>query len=268
MCLNKRMRDGEKGQVALILVLVLTVVSAVALSALSGIVTNIRITGVDEESSQALRVAEAGVEQALRTLSSQSTTSFNGVTYNVGVQQEGINGFVSEQDVAEGDVVEVNLMSVSNRPTSIDIYWQNTGDSVDSPAGAIEITRYRWQATNNIQTVTTTFDPSGTRAASNGFTVPSGTPGSFQGVSFGNKTTVALDWRDRLVRIRVLYNQQKVGVGVNPSTASFAVNPYSRVTSTANTTSGVTRKVQAVRVQGSLPTMFDSALYSGGSLSK
>ena len=76
------MKHASSGQVALILVLILTVVSAVSLSTISGVVTNIRLTGVDQESSQALRVAEAGVEQALKTLS-PGGGSLGGVTYDV-----------------------------------------------------------------------------------------------------------------------------------------------------------------------------------------
>lgn len=265
MWLNKKMRQKQSGQIALILVLIMTVVSAVVLSAVSGVVTNLRVTGVDEESSEALRVAEAGVEEALRTLTAGSDT-VGGVTYNVALQSEGINGFVTEEDVIPGEVVELNLTNNTNRPSSIVVYWGDAADAAESPIGAIEVISYRRYSAVDIRAIHAAYDTDSSRAATTAFSVSTEGAGTYQNVSFMAKQTIAIDNRDQFIRIKPFYKQQKIGIALSPAGSQLAANPYQRVVSEAETAGGVTRKVEALKTEEALPFVFDMALYSGGSL--
>lgn len=57
----------EKGQVLLIVVLVMVVSLTIGLSVVSRSITNLRITSEQEQSQRAFSAAEAGIEQALKT---------------------------------------------------------------------------------------------------------------------------------------------------------------------------------------------------------
>ena len=69
---NGFMKNGvrdQQGQVALIVVLVLVVMGVIVLSVVSRSVSDLRLAGVEQSSSQALKAAEAGIEEALRNIS-------------------------------------------------------------------------------------------------------------------------------------------------------------------------------------------------------
>ncbi len=263
----KGMRRHCSGQVALLLILILTVVSAVVLSAVGGVITNLRVVDIDEESSQALRVAEAGIEEELKTLTGGGVQTLEGTTYTVSSQAEGINGFVTAEDIVPGEVVEVNIVDSTARPGEIEIYWGDANDQKELPVGAIEVIRYRKIDNGNYEAIHYAFDTDNARVAENGFSLSTRNAGTYQGFTFMGREVIGLTNRDYYVRVRVLYNQQRIAV--KPSAGrTFGVNPYRRIVSEAETAQGVVRKVEAIRTESTLPLVFDAALYSGGELVK
>src|SRR5690349_3201017 len=71
------MKNHERGQILLIVVLVMTVALTIGLSVATRTINNIR-TSTDEENSQrAFSAAEAGIEQALQNSTASSGTFAN-----------------------------------------------------------------------------------------------------------------------------------------------------------------------------------------------
>ena len=80
------------------------------------------VTEQSEQTSRAFQAAETGVEEALRSLvgTDGDKTLTGDITYNVTVQDGGQTGFVTEEPVKIGEVVEVDLQG--NTANMADVY--------------------------------------------------------------------------------------------------------------------------------------------------
>lgn len=269
---NELMKDDrrdEHGQVALIVVLVLVVMGVIVLSVVSRSVSDLRLAGVEQSSSQALKAAEAGIEEALRNISIGGSFegTVNEASFETQAESEGADGQVTNISIEPGEVVEINLTGSVSPPTSLDIYWADRAESNESPTGAVEVIKYQQFSDSDYRTAHYAFDPDATRRASNNFAAATVNPGSFMGVSFGARANVPIVAEDVIVRVRMLYNRGKIGVSPLPIGSLLPDQTY-RIVSTGSTTDGVVRKVEAVRTLPVLPVVFDAALYSGGQLSQ
>jgi|GEM_PF-2987599 Tfp pilus assembly protein PilX len=269
---NGFMKNGlrdQQGQVALIVVLVLVVMGVIVLSVVSRSVSDLRLAGVEQSSSQALKAAEAGIEEALRNINIGGSFegTVNEASFETEAQSEGADGQVTNVAIETGEVVEVNVTGSASPPTSLDIYWADRGESNESPTGAVEVIKYQQFSGSDYRTVHYAFDPDATRGASNNFDAATVNPGSFMGVSFGARANIPIVAEDVIVRVRMLYNRGKIGVSPLPVGSLLPDQTY-RIVSTGSTTDGVVRKVEAVRTLPVLPVVFDAALYSGGQLTQ
>ena len=75
--------EKQKGQVLLIVVLVMIVALTVGLSLISRSITNLRTSTEEAESQKALAAAEAGIEQALESGQDIQLASFKEYSINI-----------------------------------------------------------------------------------------------------------------------------------------------------------------------------------------
>jgi len=115
----------ESGQIALVLVLVMTVVGAAAISLAGRATIETRIQEINVDSSQATLAAESGLETALKnnptdavvTGSMDSNTSYRVEDSAVGAD------YVTVSNLKNVDMMEINL--VGGTGTGVDLYWES-----------------------------------------------------------------------------------------------------------------------------------------------
>lgn len=263
-------RRRERGQVALVVILVVIVITVVVLSVASRSVSEVRVTTTEEDAAGALRLAEAGVEEALRTLSSSEFSSSAGEgSFSVRSNYTGASGFVSAAPIVDGDVLEVVLGGGGSSPASLDIYWSDRDDPEQSGTAlsAIEVAVY-----NLMSGVTSVrhyaFDPDDNRRTNTTMmTAPESNPGVYEGVNYAAKANVPLNSWDTQLRIRVIYGRASLAVRPLPVGTVIATQQF-RVVASGTVADRTTRSVEVVRNNPMLPSMFDMTVYSGGVLSK
>ena len=145
--------EKQKGQVLLIVVLVMIVALTVGLSLISRSITNLRTSTEEAESQKALAAAEAGIEQALESGQDIQLASFESgdvsIQYSTDVEAvDGTEFLVNGGNtVAKDDGADVWLSEYSNDDTiftvgrtsgSLTIYWGEGTGACQS--AALEIT--------------------------------------------------------------------------------------------------------------------------------
>lgn len=261
-------REKEAGQVAVIVALTMAVMATVTLSVVSSSIVDLRLTDVEEESSAALKAAEAGLEQALKGLRSDdfSSSDFPGASYEVDVESRGESGFITASSIDQGEVIEVELGG-SSPPSDLVVYWSDKNDDSQDPPGAVEVLRYGKISDSDYRVSRYVYDPDATRRSQNNFEdfgAPTIDPPAFQGVEFAASASIPLDADDQLVRIRTFYNSMTLGI--SPQNGTLPSQIYEAVSTGKSEDEQVQRRVRAVRGAPQLPAVFDAALYSGGSL--
>jgi hypothetical protein len=240
--------------------LIIAVVSAITLSALSRSTTEVSLTKVDENAAQALRVAEGGAEQGLANLNVGTSIA------NVEVTKGGSAGFVSQGFASPGESAELTLVG-STGVTSIDIYWGKKNDSIEADTAAIEILKYQKFSAADYRTVVYAYDSNAARAAVNKFSTPTVNPGTYLGIDFGASVNIPIVAQDVLVRVKPLYNRATLGFSPLPA-SSRLTDQYYQITSTGVAGGNIYRKIQVASSSAGLPEVFDSTLYSGGALAQ
>jgi len=263
--------NRESGQVALMVILVVLVISVVVLSVVGRSVTEVRVTSTEEDAAKALRLAEAGVEEALRSLSATEFSSEIGDgSYSVTATQEGALGVVSAAPVADGDVLEITLVGVGIMPTSVDLYWGDKSDAEQTAAStmaAVEVAVYNNTAgTMSVRHLA--FDPEANRRTNTTkMTAPTANPGVYEGVNYLAKANVPLQAGDTQVRIKTAYGRALMAVKPLPDGTIIPTQQF-RVVSQGEVGGETTRAVEVTRSNPMLPGIFDAVLYSGGAISK
>lgn len=113
--------NNQSGQVALVMVLIMTVVSAVVVSVASKTTNEAKNQRLSTESNDAFMVAQSGLEDALSK--KQSVTLDSGDrSYSVELVNNGQNGLVTEK-INSGTSVDV-VLNASTLLTSLKIYWR------------------------------------------------------------------------------------------------------------------------------------------------
>jgi len=116
----------DSGQIALMLVLIMTVVGAAAISLAGRSVVETRVQEVNVDSSQAMLAAEAGLERALGATpvysgSVGSEASFDVTRTDLGTNYAILGPFKS------GEIWEINLIGATG--TAVNLFWESsTGD--------------------------------------------------------------------------------------------------------------------------------------------
>lgn len=275
-----------KGQVLLIVVLIMAVALTVGLAVASRSLTDISISRQEEESARAFSAAEAGIEQAVgQSLAIGGLLSgvIGGVDYSVEAVAQGVGTeFVFPQAIERGDTQSVWLVehNASGQPdkaagffggTSVDLYWGNSDqDPGVSSTPALEVTLI-YESSDGIYAIKrNAFDPNAGRIASNNFNLANSGSYSLGGKTFRFRQTaftIPAGKTPYLLRLKLLYNNVAQIVGVKAS-SNFPSQGKCYEARGTLTSSGVSRKVKQCHSYGAPTSDFDYAVFSENNLSK
>lgn len=253
-----KLKKQHPGQVALIMVLIMTVMSAIAVSLASRSTVETRIQLMNVESTEALLTAQSGLEQSIAKGTPLSGTLADGKQYQVSLSDTG-TGSVTSEKVSPGETFEVNLEGMTG-VTGIKIYWKAV---IAGGTPAIFVSDVR-----TTQTLDYAYDTDGT----GGFTkVTAG--GVLNGVSYAYTTPTPITV--------VAGSSQKLRIAVLGSAAFLGIEPVGGQLPTQFTNfrsvADVSSTTQTVVKYGieylesktdQLPAVFDYVLFSGGSISQ
>jgi len=275
----------QRGQIGLIVVLIMAVGLTIGLAIASQSLTDISVTETEEQSLRAFNAAEAGIETLLSEASLTPVTAspvpVGDLTANVSVSE----GSGQTITLNRNETTEVNLSS--GTATQVKISWVNENDSIQNPAtclegagnapASIEVLRLRRnEVSGDILPYHYLYNACVALDAVNGFAnsrpadAPSlvDEPGNYlKSITFTNiesgSDTTGDDTYDVSLRIRTFYNQATFKI----EGAGLPTQEY-QITSSATTDTGETRTIEVGRTVEAWPPIFDYALFSGGELSK
>lgn len=290
--------NNQKGQVILILILVMTVALAIGLSVIQRSLSDISTSSKVEQSSRAFSAAEAGIEKAL---SGDSNLNVNFSTDNnssaVVITNETIPAIPSalspkrqdpiecppgDSKLAKEEIAQIWLAdptSINNPPAEyykpptgeLDVYWGNS--AVDR--AALEVTIVYYEAGEYKSRKWYLDHQAAIRATSNEFeTVPC--TGNIPGLPGYQcqKRLSSLPTGLMLLRARLLYNQgsqpfavQAVG-NCSEADRSGCIPTQAKILVSTGTSGQTQRKIQVCQLEKVVPPYFDYAIFSAGEINK
>ncbi len=271
----KDLQKAQSGQIFLLVILIMAVVSTIALSVITRSVTNIRTTTDEENSERAFSAAEAGIERALatnlaanQTVSGSFTTS-NGASYQTTASSLSGLAFLLNNGVPilKDDVQDVWLTDYPNYTTPwggsrLTFYWGMSQDDCEpvpenNTQAAIEIILLA--GTKASPTITRyAVDPCVDRRSGNKFTAPDSGSGVVSGYTFANKKTINVS-SGLMVRVIPLYASALIGVkgcasGVGDVTSLCTpIPPQGTVFESVGTSDVTKRKIISFRGYPKIP---------------
>lgn len=282
-------KGNERGEIVLIILLVMAVGLTIGLAVASRSITDIRFSNQIEESSRAFSAAEAGIEEILKQGLVGSTSlsgTIGNASYNVELNSLTSNNsvYVFPTEIAAGDTQTVWLVgqkadgsgpddsSRQYSPSSIIVCWSDTG----SPDPAVEVSiLFKSNSDGTYRVARGAYDPDSSRTGSNGFSTPD------NGVDCGEITDfsaiVNFGGLDPLLpigvtdipialRIRPVYADTQIGVF---TTGGVTLPEQGKnIVSTGQTGSGVERRWNVVQTYAAPNDIFDYAVWSETDLSK
>lgn len=267
----------EKGQVVLILILVMTVALAIGLSVIQRSLSDISTASKVEQSSRAFSAAEAGIEKALLTDDAvYSAVDLGNNSTILAVQKNTVpvaNQALEYPPLAKEEMAQVWLAdptSTANPPTAVyeedtlDVYWGNS--SSDQAAleltlvyydGTYKSTNTKWYLDHNI---TRSPDNNFEKVACSGYTIGSNSYRCYKQLTNLPDGLV-------LLRARLLYNTASQPLAVKPTgTASLPVQ--ARLFTSTGASGNTQRRIQVFKLDKVVPSYFDYAIFSAGTIDK
>ena len=250
----KNRKLNHSGQVALIMVLIMTVVSAVAVSVASRSTVETRVQQQNIDNAQAILTAQAGLEAAVNQNSEVTGSLGDGKQYTVTRADAGSNS-VSVDKISSGETVEVNLVNAVG-VTGVKVYWKS---AVVGGKPAIFVSDVRAD-----KSIDYAYDTDGT----GGFTkIVSGV--TISGVSYDYVTPIISVLAGTSLKLRVtnlvsasLIAIEPIGGTLPPQTTNYK--------SVSSLTTGQTTLKYGVEYleskEDQLPSVFDYVMFSGGSI--
>ena len=297
--------NNQKGQVILLLILVMTVALAIGLSIVQKSLVDVSTASKVEQSSRAFSAAEAGIEKALQesnttvhsTLeftdnSSQVTQIIDTGLIPVVPTDNSRQAVLEYPPLAKEEVVQVwlaDLNSISNPPavhyaqSTLDVYWGNSA----TDKAALELTLV-YYGTDPADTV----DPSTVKYRSkkryldqisrgNSFEVMTATDCPVGGYKHESTTIYQckkiLNFTPiqtsglMLIRTRLLYNaiSQSFAVqAVGTCRKACSLPPQAKSIVSTGASGETQRKVQVFQLNKVVPNYFDYAIFSVGTINK
>jgi hypothetical protein len=245
--------SAHGGQVALVLVLIMTVVSALAVSLATRSTVDTRIQRTESESVNALIFAQTGLERLMMNPTDFSVTdkNFEGERLDLGSESLDL-GLVSA-----GSTIELNLIGADfSKLNAFRVYWgPGEGSEADKPAIFISI----------IDGNGTIFDYAYDYDGLNGFMLASDASGVYQKVS----SDILINANTFSVRITVLGSPALLSIVPVGAGSSFPPQIVS-LRSVGTVDSDDKQVKYGLRYDESavnnIPGVFDYALFSGGSI--
>ena len=251
----------------MVVVLILGVILTIGVSIAMRGMTEVNVSTSQKESAVALEAAEAGVEQALGgfvTVAATGTTA--NASYDVSQTSLafGETRYILPYKLDRGDVATVTLSGYSSG--TLCVYW---GDDA-SAEGAVELILY---ASNGSASVVGRYgvDPeAGVHGNSFSGVVSSGScnmtePARKTLVTFSSDLGLHGGYSPVVLRVRALYNSDPISIAVQATNAGV-FPAQGRVILSSGRSADVVQRVKASAINADFPVMFDSAVFSGGSL--
>lgn len=272
-------RSGESGQIVLIVLLVLTIATTIALSLIGRSTTDVTISSQLEDSSRAFGAAEAGIEEALKSGAGTGGAKVltPGVTYSATVSSIGgaTGVYQFSKKSFRGSTETVWLVAhnadgtLAETPTytdpAISICWAS---ETTTPAIAVSIV---YKSAGGVYYVAKdAFDSDATRRATNKFNAPTAASGGCNVASMYRRLITFSDYGINpvtdtilMLRIRPVYSDTQLAID-----APVALPLQGDKIESAGTTTGagITRKILVYRQYHAPGGIFDSSVYSQSSL--
>lgn len=262
-------RQGEAGQILLIVVLASVISLTVGLAAISRSVTNTRISTEEANSQKALAAAEAGVEEQLNRANLANTAAitdrqlsnkseFDATVDSVDGTQVPINNGlpISQDDGA--DIWLSDYPSFTNpRSPNLTIMWNAPTGSDPCVAPAMEVAVIYGADRNNPSMGRYAADPCSSRRSDNRFT----NAGGSSSITYGGKTynfqftyNIGLINSGYIARVIPLYaNAGSMGVRVNNG---VGLPPQGFVIDSTGSAGNAVRKVKVFQGYPRVPVEF------------
>lgn len=242
----------HKGQVALVMVLIMTVVSAVVVSVAGRTTEETKMQRLSKDSTDAFLTAQAGLEDAISKQAGVASEVGEDKSYVVVLENKGQEGVLTEK-VSAGTSVDIAL-NASPLLEAVRIYWKSTSSS----PSAILVSKFSPSLITELA-----YDTLGL----NGFSQVS-TGGVLSGTAFPYVTPqIGLD--TSITRVRVTVLGEAAFLGIEPIGDTLPVQTVS-FKSEANVGLGNEKVKYGLLYEESknakTPEVFDYALFSFGSI--
>ena len=247
--------DNHKGQVALVLVLIMTVVSALAVSLASRSTVDTRIQQTESESVQALLYAQTGLEQMIvnpEILNTAPDENFVAVKSDVGMDG------ITTESISSGTTLELNLTGATVSLTGFRVFWKPDLNNVGSQPSIV---------VSLISTTGVITDYAYAYVAENGFLAAQ------DGSSIGyDKRTPIISISSSVEKARITVLKSSALLKIVPYGALGAAFPsqiksIKSIGTVVSSNNSVKYGLQYDESSAdSVPAVFDYALFSGGSI--
>ncbi|MBI4036045.1 pilus assembly PilX N-terminal domain-containing protein [Candidatus Daviesbacteria bacterium] len=273
----------EKGQVVLILILVMTVALGIGISVVQRSLSDVSTASKVEQSSRAFSAAEAGIEKAIQTGATvdEFTLDNNSSAVDMNTVPAGTNALeyppIGKEEMAQVWLANPSDLAKVYDYSTLAVYWGNAEVTAGSDRPAIEITVI-YDASGEYKSHKYFLESISGRSA--GFDVvtcsspaipTSLSPDTDKTFLCGkdidvSSTTLPGLSKLILLRARLLYSSTSQAFAVRPNSGSL---PVQAKIFTATGTSGQTqRKIQVFRLDKVVPSFFDYAIFSAGTINK
>ncbi len=254
------MKKSERGQVLLIIVLVMVVALTVGLSVISKSITNLRTSTEEANSQKALAAAEAGIEQAIKNNASIAKQTFtSSTTYQTDISQVLGTSFTlnAGNPVLQDNGIDVWLSDYSENPANIynnprtvnlTLKWGSSSNSCSEAAiEAVVIS-----GTKQAPIVTRyAYDPCPARASSNHFRAPdSQVKSTVSGKDFYYQSTISIN-SGLIARVIPLYANSPIAINSN-----IALPIQGSIITSVGQSQGTQRKVNVFQGYPQVPSEY------------
>jgi hypothetical protein len=242
-----------------IVLLMMVVLMTIGLSVAQQSSQRLSTATLEEESTQILNAAEAGIEQAL----SQELTVGDGTLPDGTFTDIDVSYSVRALDqlrtrVSEGDTLEIDTSGVTDSHSLV-LNWSWENGCGEDPASLIIATYFDDAGTTRVR-----YDAIGSCDRSDDFTLASNSGYEQYNYEYSH----ALQTDDLFVRVQPVYNDTHIAVRDQGPTWSLPEQFYRIRAQATRQGTGETRAVEVVRTAPRLPSVFDFAVYSGTDIIK
>lgn len=256
----------QSGQAVLMVLLVVAIALGLGLSLIAQSTTDLRITQQEQESARVFNAAEAGIENALRQISTvELDTPMNFDVDDIPVSYVVSGQNFVEGQVAENDSAQVQLAAGNN---NLVIEWVDEDNASENPGNCSGVTAVSGgtAASLLITVVTNTYQVSryginacALNSVNNLTDVLGAAPGQY--LRRYNLTAAG----PGMVRIRPVYNTASIRVSATTSLPpqAYVINSSARADNTNES-----REIEVTRYEPAAPAVFDYVVFSGGDLIK
>lgn len=255
-------KKSEQGQIAVAILLIMTVMLTVAVSMAVRTTEEISVSTQQNESTKVFNAAETGVEVALRDVNFENITSGPTDPQGATSNEATYTYVVTPQTTLTSSALEGQSTTIQLSPTSqqINISWANPGVPAQQRA-AILVATYYANGTVEYQAI----GDSDATGRSDEFSQPNGTPAAnyayaYSIPSFGSAAT--------MLRIIPVYNNTELAVtGTNLPVQQHVIRSEA-VNDNSGSNNLEKRTIEVRRSIPTAPSFFDYSLYAKGSIVK